>query len=52
MDAHLFADAVEAWDAGGEHGVPLRELEGRAIRVDYAGQKPKKEGAWGGGGGW
>lgn len=39
-------DVDKAVGLGGE------QLEGRAIRLDYAGQKPKKENAWGGGGGW
>jgi len=39
------ADVDKAVTLGGE------QLDGRPIRIDYAGQK-KKEGAWGGGGGW
>ena len=40
-------DVDKAVALGGE------QLDGRAIRVDYAGQKKEKPaGAWGGGGGW
>ena len=38
------SDVDKAVSLGGEN------LDGRPIRIDYAGQKPKKEGAWGGGG--
>ena len=37
------ADVDKAVTLGGE------QLDGRPIRLDYAGQKPKKEGAWQGG---
>ena len=37
------ADVDKAVALGGEN------LDGRPIRIDYAGQKPKKEGAWQGG---
>jgi hypothetical protein len=36
------ADVDKAIKLGGE------QLDGRPIRIDFAGNKPKKEGAWGG----
>ena len=40
-------DATEDVDKGVTLGG--EQLDGRPIRLDYAGQKPKKEGAWQGG---